>query len=301
MFQLERRAYARTSRPCGHWIVRLAICGHRPAPLSGESELGEVEAVLRAHRLVTLTGVGGVGKTRLAVEVAGRLAPEFPDGVWLFELAAVSDPAAVPDAVAAVLGITQQPGRTLTDSVAAALEGRHRLLVFDNCEHLLDPTAEIVEAILEHSATVTVLTTSREGIGVPDEQLWPVPALPVNTGTGSAAVELFVHRARQVAPRFAITHDDEAAAVVEICRRLDGIPLAIELAASRMASMTPARCAIASIGASNFWSDHDGPATPPPFGTQCSGHTTYSMTPKRPCWSGVRCLPAASTSKAPVR
>jgi len=204
-----------------------------------ESELGEVEAVLRAHRLVTLTGVGGVGKTRLAVEVAGRLAPEFPDGVWLFELAAVSDPAAVPDAVAAVLGITQQPGRTLTDSVAAALEGRHRLLVFDNCEHLLDPTAEIVEAILEHSATVTVLTTSREGIGVPDEQLWPVPALPVNTGTGSAAVELFVHRARQVAPRFAITHDDEAAAVVEICRRLDGIPLAIELAASRMASMTP--------------------------------------------------------------
>ena len=112
-----------------------------------EAELAEVEEALKAHRVVTLTGVGGVGKTRLATEVAARLADEFPDGVWLFELAAVTDPAAVPDAVAAVLGITQQPGKSLADSVAAALEGRVRLLVIDNCEHVLDAAADLVEAI----------------------------------------------------------------------------------------------------------------------------------------------------------
>ena len=106
---------------------------------------------------MTLTGVGGVGKTRLALEVAARLADEFPDGVWVFELAAVTDPAAVPDAVAAVLGITQQPGKTVSESVAAALEGRVRLLVFDNCEHLLDAAAELIEAILAQSATVKSL------------------------------------------------------------------------------------------------------------------------------------------------
>ena len=120
-----------------------------------ESELGEVQAAVKAHRLVTLTGVGGVGKTRLALEVAARLADEFPDGVWFFELAAVTDPAAVPDAVAAVLGITQQPGTSVSDSVAAALEGRSRLLVFDNCEHVRDAAADLVEAIFAQSATVT--------------------------------------------------------------------------------------------------------------------------------------------------
>ena len=204
-----------------------------------ESEVADVAAAVRSHRLVTLTGVGGVGKTRLAVEVAGQLADEFPDGVWFFELAAVTDPAAVPDAVAAVLGITQQPGKTVRESVAAALEGRVRLLVIDNCEHVLDAAADLIEAILAASATVTVLATSREGLGVADEQLWPVPSLEVGAGIDSAAVSLFVDRARSVAPRFSLAQPGEADAVVEICRRLDGIPLAIELAASRMASMTP--------------------------------------------------------------
>jgi predicted ATPase/class 3 adenylate cyclase len=213
----------------------------RPATTSfigRESELDEVQAAVKAHRLVTLTGVGGVGKTRLAVEVATRLADEFPDGVWFFELAAVTDPAAIPDAVAAVLGITQQPGKTVSESVAAALEGRLRLLVFDNCEHVRDAAADLVEEILAHSATVRILATSREGLGVADEQLWLVPSLDVGAGTDSAAVSLFVERARSVAQRFSISQPDEAAAVVDICRRLDGIPLAIELAASRMASMT---------------------------------------------------------------
>jgi predicted ATPase/class 3 adenylate cyclase len=212
----------------------------RPATTSfigRESEVAELQAAVKAHRLVTLTGVGGVGKTRLALEVAARLADEFPDGVWVFELAAVTDPVAVPDAVAAVLGITQQPGKTVSESVAAALEGRLRLLVIDNCEHVLDAAADLIEAIRAHSATVRILATSREGLGVADEQVWPVSSLDVGAGTDSAAVQLFVQRAHSVAPHFTPTR--EADAVVEICRRLDGIPLAIELAASRIASMSP--------------------------------------------------------------
>ena len=193
---------------------------------------------VKAYRPVTLTGVGEVGKTRLATEVAARLADEFPDGVWIFELAAVTDPAAVPDAVAAALGITQQPGKSVSESVAAALEGRVRLLVFDNCEHVLDAAADLIEAILAQSATVRIVATSREGLGGADEQLWPVPSLDLSGGIDSAAVNLFVERTQSVAQRFSMATAYEAGAVVEICRRLDGIPLAIELAASRMASMT---------------------------------------------------------------
>jgi predicted ATPase/class 3 adenylate cyclase len=213
----------------------------RPATTSligRESEAAGIEAAVKSHRLVTLTGVGGVGKTRLALEVAGRLVDEFPDGVWFFELAAVTDPASVPDAVAAVLGITQQPGKSVSESVAAALEGRVRLLVFDNCEHVLDATAGLVEAILAHSATVKIVATSREGLSAADEHLWPVPSLDIGAGIDSAAVSLFIERAQAVSPGFSVGDDGEAAAVVEICRRLDGIPLAIELAASRMAAMT---------------------------------------------------------------
>jgi predicted ATPase len=213
----------------------------RPATTSligRESEIAQITAAVKAHRLVTLTGVGGVGKTRLALEVAARLADEFPDGVWVFELAAVTDPTAVPDAVAAVLGVTQQPGKTVSESVAAALEGRVRLLVIDNCEHVLTAAADMIEAILAHSATVRILATSREGLGVPDEQVRPMRSLDAAAGIDSAAVSLFVERAQGLAPGFSMVDGDEAAAVTEICRRLDGIPLAIELAASRMASMT---------------------------------------------------------------
>jgi predicted ATPase/class 3 adenylate cyclase len=197
-----------------------------------ETDLVEVEETLSAHRLVTLTGVGGVGKTRLALEVAARSANGFPDGVFVIELAPIADPAAVPDAVAAVLGITQQPEMSLAESVAAALEGRSRLLVFDNCEHVVDAAANMIDAILARSATVKILATSREGLQVTDERLWPVPSLEVN----SSAATLFVERAQAVASAISLTENREA--VTEICQRLDGIPLAIELAASRMQSMT---------------------------------------------------------------
>jgi predicted ATPase len=205
----------------------------RPAASSligREAEVAEVAAVLRERRLVTVTGVGGVGKTRLAIEVATQLAGEFPDGVWVFELAGLSDPSALPDAVAAVLGITQQSGKSVAESVAAALDGRVRLLVFDNCEHLLDATANLVHAILDASTTVRILATSREGLSVSREQVWPLRSLTIDSAT-----DLFNERAHSVAPNFTA---DEVDAVAEICQRLDGIPLAIELAASRMASMT---------------------------------------------------------------
>ncbi|OBH53809.1 adenylate/guanylate cyclase domain-containing protein [Mycobacterium sp. E2479] len=213
----------------------------RPATTSligREAAVADIAAAVKARRLVTLTGVGGVGKTRLALEVAARLADEYPDGVWVFELAAVTDPAAVPDMVASVLGVIQQPGKSVSESLAAALEGRVRLLVFDNCEHVLDAAADLIEAILAQSATVRILATSREGLGVPDEQVWPVRSLDSAAGIDSAAVRLFVERAQGTSAGFSLVDGGEAAAVTEICQRLDGIPLAIELAASRMASMT---------------------------------------------------------------
>ncbi len=208
--------------------------------LGREAEIADLQTSLKAHRLVTLTGPGGVGKTRLALEVAARSAHEFPDGVWLIELAAVGDPDAVPEAVAAALGIMQQPGVTLAGSIAAALEGRSRLLVLDNCEHVLDAAADLIDVILEHSATVTILATGREGLRLADEQLWPVPPLDTRSGADSNAAALFVERAHAVAPTFSLNGADDVDAVVEICRRLDGIPLAIELAASRTQSMTVA-------------------------------------------------------------
>ena len=175
--------------------------------------------------------------------------------------------------------------------------------MFDNCEHVLDAAADLVEAILAHSATVTILATSREGLGVADEQLWPVPSLDVGAGIDSAAVNLFVERAHSVvAATSRWPQPDEAAAVVEICRRLDGIPLAIELAASRMASMTASEVRdrldqrfrlLVGLAAR--------PGTPP----HAAPRGGVVLRParrrrKRRCWSGVRCSPGDSTCKAPA-
>ncbi|WP_144418190.1 adenylate/guanylate cyclase domain-containing protein [Mycobacterium sp. EPa45] len=203
-----------------------------------EEDLSNVVAAVQSCRLVTLTGVGGVGKTRLALETARQMSNEFADGMWLVELASVSDPGAVPDAVAAVLGVTQQPGRDLTENVADAIAEKSLLLVIDNCEHVRDAAAELIDAVLADATAVRIVATSREGLGVVGERLWAVPSLDVNNGIDSAAVDLFVDRARTVSAGFELADSGEAATAVEICRRLDGIPLAIELAASRMASMT---------------------------------------------------------------
>lgn len=196
-----------------------------------EPEVASLETALNNHRLVTLIGVGGVGKTRLALETAARMTEHFADGVWVVELAAISDPTAVPDAAAAALGITQQPGMTVTESVATTLGRGSRLLVFDNCEHLVEAAADMIEAILAESDALRILATSREGLRLGDEQLWPVSTLDVD----SSAATLFVDRAAAVASTPLVDHPDT---VAEVCRRLDGLPLAIELAASRLQSMT---------------------------------------------------------------
>jgi len=149
VFQVRAEGLRAEFPPLRALDVRLGNLTPAAGSLIGrDAELLEVAATVREHRVVTLTGTGGVGKTRLALGVATHLAEEFSDGVWVFELASVTDAAAVPDAVAAVLGITQQPGKTVAESVAAALEGRVRLLVFDNCEHVLDAAADLIEAIL---------------------------------------------------------------------------------------------------------------------------------------------------------
>jgi predicted ATPase/DNA-binding CsgD family transcriptional regulator len=216
------------------WQERTRTPVPRPsAPLVGRAaEVERVAAVLRTAAMVTLTGVGGVGKTRLAVEVAAGQQLHHPDGVWLCELASLSPGGPVGQAVATALGVQQRPGRTIEQSVVEYLLSRRLLLVLDNCEHVLDEAARLCELIVRHCPRTKVLATSRHSLGVVGEQLWPVPPL-----TPADAVALFGLRARAVQPHFA---DDGRDAVTEICRRLDGLPLAIELAAARIRVLTPA-------------------------------------------------------------
>jgi predicted ATPase/DNA-binding CsgD family transcriptional regulator len=186
---------------------------------------------------VTLTGVGGVGKTRLALALGAELAEQFPDGVWLVELAPVGEAGAVPDAFASALGVTPQGGARVIDTVAEALAGRRVLVVVDNCEHVLTAAAEAISEILARSDIPRVVATSREGLGLPGEVLLTVPPLAVD-GVTSDAVTLFVERARGVRAEFGIFDEATADAVIRICTTLDGLPLGIELAAARMAAMS---------------------------------------------------------------
>jgi predicted ATPase/class 3 adenylate cyclase/DNA-binding CsgD family transcriptional regulator len=194
--------------------------------------------LVRDSSLVTLTGVGGVGKTRLALEIGAELAEEFPDGTWLIELAAVTDPGSIPAVIATVLAITPQGDTPLIATVAAALTGKRVLLIVDNCEHLLRAAGSAIEMIIGRSGRARVLATSREPLGVDAETVLGVPPLAVTGGTGSDAVTLFVDRARAVRRDFGLGDPATAAAVTDICATLDGLPLGIELAAARMAAMS---------------------------------------------------------------
>ena len=200
--------------------------------------LPELAALIRSRQLVTLSGAGGVGKTRLALEVGARLAEEFPDGAWLVELAPVADPVAVPDAIAAALGITSQGDAAVVDAVAEAVAGRRMLIVVDNCEHVISAAAAAIARILARSDVPRVLATSRENLALPGETVLTVPPLTVDGGVTSDAVTLFAERARAVRQGFGIFDELTARAVIEVCEALDGLPLGIELAAARMAAMS---------------------------------------------------------------
>ena len=215
--------------------------GNLPAPatsfLGREAQIAAVGEALSTHRLVTLVGVGGVGKTRLAVHAAAAVLGEYRDGAWLVELAPILDAADVNEAVASVFAVAPQADRTWQDGLIESLRARQLLLVLDNCEHVLDAAVPLAERLLVQCPEVAVLATSREALGVSGEWAWPVPSLDV--GPGSTASALFVERAQAVEPNF--DPGDEVDAVAEICRRLDGIPLAIELAAARVRSMSPSQ------------------------------------------------------------
>ncbi|MGA9276967.1 ATP-binding protein [Ilumatobacter sp.] len=221
-----------------------AVHGNLVAPSSRligrGDQLDELVTTVRDHRLVTLTGMGGVGKTRLAEEVAGLIADEFPDGVWVVELAATGTADVVPSLVADTLKVRVETNSSRTESILHALSGQKLLILLDNCEHVMDGVQRLVETVLQAVDSVTVLATSRESLGIPGERVWPVPPLDVEAGTGSEAVSLFVERAQAANPRFRpAAGSAELAAVAHICVDLDGLALAIELAAARMVSMSP--------------------------------------------------------------
>jgi predicted ATPase/class 3 adenylate cyclase/DNA-binding CsgD family transcriptional regulator len=212
-----------------------------------EQEIRTVTELVERDRLVTLTGAGGCGKTRLALQVAAGLVADHPDGVWWVDLAAISDPDLVPNTVGAAMGIREVPGESFTATLERVCANRHTLVLLDNCEHLIEACAELCDVILRSCPRLVVLATSREPLGVDGETTSRVPSLSVAEGTEaleqSEAVRLFCDRAERARPTFALT-EENAEAVAQICRRLDGIPLAIELASSRIRALTPEQIAL---------------------------------------------------------
>jgi predicted ATPase/class 3 adenylate cyclase len=223
--------------------------GNLPLQMSSfvgrDREIARVVAALSEARVVTLTGVGGVGKTRLAVQVAAEIMPGFSHGAWLVELAPVRNAEGVVDAVAKVFDVTARSGLSLDKALVEFLRHKELLLVLDNCEHVLDEAAELMELLVQSCPRVEILATSREGVGIDAERLLAVPSLGSPAPDASIpaiadadAVRLFVERARGFGAELEIT-DDNAESIAQVCRRLDGVPLAIELAAARVPAMNP--------------------------------------------------------------
>src|SRR5215471_9231077 len=224
--------------------ARTNLPAHTSELIGREEQIEELTRLVADHRFVTLTGPGGIGKTSLAIEVARQLLPQFADGIWIAELASLSDPQLVPAKAAAVLGLELTAGIVSPERIAGALGSKHVLLVLDNCEHVIDAAAEMVEALLHTDAAAHVLATSREPLRAESERLFPVSPLAV-PGEDTLALEdmlrhgavvLFVARAQAADPSFLL--DRHIAAVIAgICRRLDGMPLALELAAARVSTL----------------------------------------------------------------
>ena len=242
---------ARTS-PAAHLLEASPVNGthNLPAPRTSfvgrEREMLTVKRELAMTRLLTLTGAGGSGKTRLALEVARDLVGAYPDGVWLVGLAGLTEGALIPQAVAATMRVPEQPGRPLTETLVDGMRSKEMLLVLDNCEHLIDSAARLLDKLLDSCPRLRVLATSRESLGMAGEVRWPIPALSVPDAQHSSTVgelegyesaRLFVERASDRRPGFALTPDN-AEGIAQICRRLDGIPLAMELAAARVGMLS---------------------------------------------------------------
>ena len=230
------------------WVGVQQIANNLPQQTTSfigrEREQADVKTLLHNTRLLTLLGMGGLGKTRLSLQVAAHVMTDFPDGVWFIDLAPIRDETLVVSEVAQVLGVREEPDRSLLHSVSAHLKPRRSLLIFDNCEHLIQPAADLANALLRAAPHLRVLASSREALRIPGEQAYPVHPLPV-PGRGdslealaqSTAVRLFVERAQQHKPSFAL-NSREAPAIAELVARLEGIPLALELAAARMRALT---------------------------------------------------------------
>ncbi|MDN5698673.1 MAG: hypothetical protein L0G70_11985, partial [Rubrobacter sp.] len=241
-----------TSESAAYHTLPLALTSF----VGREAELAGIRGMARRGHLLTLTGVGGCGKTRLAVEAAKGFAGEtsegltggveFPDGVWLVQLASVRDPSLVAREAASVLGLEELPGRGLEQELSEALRDERRLILLDNCEHLVEACAELADGLLSRCPGLGMLATSREPLGAAGERVWPVPSLSVPDSPSLEAAlrcdsaRLFAERAATASPGFELTRTN-APAVAEVCQRLDGTPLAIELAASRVRTVTTAQ------------------------------------------------------------
>src|SRR6185436_9065110 len=224
-----------------------------------ERELADAQQKLASARLLTVIGPGGIGKTRLALQIAAEQLSNFKAGVWLVELASVTDPQLIVSTIAAVFEVREVPGTPLLQIVLDYLRAKELLLVLDNCEHLVEAAAQIADQLLHACAQLKLLASSREALGIDGETVFRLPSLalpeevrPLEPGEARpevagnlmdyAATRLFIERATKAEPRFQRT-DANAAAIVQICRRLDGIPLAIELAAARVKLFTPEQIA----------------------------------------------------------
>ncbi len=261
LFEVAEAGSPFSAPPDGEKVYRVVRVGERWLPvkelpnnlpqqttsfIGRDRELAEVRALLPRTRLLTLLGMGGLGKTRLSLQVAAEVMPDYPDGVWFFDLAPIRDPALVVSEAAQVLGVREEPGRTLLQSVCAHLKTLRVLIIVDNCEHLMRASADLVNAHLRAAPGVRAIASSREALRIPGEQAYPVLPLPLpGRGDGlaalqrSTAVRLFVERAQLHKPSFVLT-EREAPAVAELVARLEGIPLALELAAARVRMLSVA-------------------------------------------------------------
>ena len=280
-----------------------------------EREMLEVKRALAMTQLLTLTGAGGLGKTRLALEVASDLVGAYPDGVWLVELAPLTEGVLVPQTVAEALSVAEQPGRSLADALLDALREKKLLLVLDNCEHLIEAAAQLADILLSSCPHLRVVATSREALGVEGELVWRMDPLSVpdapRDGDRDAhrapaagelerydAVRLFVERARLCSPQFELGPEN-AGAVAQICRGLEGMPLAIELVAARMDVLVADRSPrgwIVPWGSLGAEPGRPSPATRP-SGRRSAGAMSSWASPSKACSVGFRCSPAASRSK----